>query len=97
LQKINEGFLFHPSTKTISISWKGIAINNRENKRRNFPYDNCFIELDLINEKSFHISVSRLDINYSAKFQILLKEIEAKISELISENKNDLQNQLTLF
>ncbi|MES2656110.1 MAG: ATP-binding protein [Bacteroidota bacterium] len=87
LQKINEGFLFHPSTKTASISWKGIAINNRENHGRNFPYNNCFIELDLINEKSFHISVSRLDINYSAKFQVLLKEIEAKISELILGNK----------
>lgn len=98
LQKINEGFLFHPSNKAASISWKGIAINNSAISNRNFPYYNCFIELDLTNEKSFHISVSRLDINYKEKFQVLLDEIELKISELILKNKKRFcESPYTLF
>jgi hypothetical protein len=87
LQKINEGFLFHPSTNSANISWKGVAINNSENYMRNFSYGNCFIELDLVNEKSFHISVSRLEISYKKHFQVLVAEIEEKINELILLNK----------
>lgn len=98
LQKINEGFLFYPSTETASISWKGIAINNSENKRRKFSFNNCFIEFDLINEKSFHISVSRLDINYNEKYQDLLNEIEEKISKLILANKKRfIESPYSLF
>lgn len=92
LHKINEGFLFYPTTQSPNISWKGIAINVIDYYNQEFPFQNCFIELDLVNEKSFHISVSRLQINYKEQFHFILKQIELKIIELILGNKKRFIN-----
>ena len=97
LQKINKGFLFYPNIENPSISWKGIAINSTQQYGRNFSYNNCIIELDLINEKSFDISVSRLEISYKSKFKNILGEIETKIIDLLTLNKKRFQNSPYTF
>ncbi len=96
-QRINEGFLFYPINANPVISWKGIAIKNGLNYNRAFPYKNCFIELDLINDKSFNISVSRLEINYNTQRYEMLQEIQEKIDEIILTNKKRFSNSIYSF
>lgn len=91
LQKINNGFLFYPEVEESNISWKGISVDSVSVDRR-FLFKSCFIELDLVNEKSFSISVSRLQLAQRKQLQIILKEIERKITELIQMNEKRLIN-----
>jgi hypothetical protein len=94
LYKINEGFLFMPAYNTADVSWKGIGIKNVSNYNREFPFSNCFIELDLINDKSFQISVSRLEIKFVNAFESIINEIKEQIQKVLKLNQKRFTNSI---
>ncbi|MBI3259517.1 MAG: ATP-binding protein [Ignavibacteriae bacterium] len=98
LEKINHGFLYFPEFQHKSISWKGVGLETAIEEGKHFDYNNCFIEIDLTNEKSFHISTSRLNINSTMKFDLLLDEIKEKIKDMISLHKSRFtESKYSLF
>lgn len=94
LLKINDGFLYKPVGNIKYTSWKGMSVTIAYSNK--IPTDIGFIELDLINNSSSQISVSRLDLT-SINYPNILREIEAKIRELISINKNGFTDSCYSF
>lgn len=97
LQKINNGFLFYPRQKTPMISWKGFGMQKQyhfSNSDFGIP---AYVEIDLINNKSFQISVSRREILFGTNFDDILNEINSRIQELLIIHQRRFSNNVYSF
>lgn len=88
LKKINNGFYFAVNDNVNYTSWKGMAVSfttTPNNKKDILPYKLGFVEIDLVNDFSSQISISRLNVEVTQRDKIY-KEIEEMLTILIIQN-----------